>query len=251
MSSRVIITKVDRSRWLEAQKFGRESASRNYESGDDWNYWWKKRFDNYRSLKGKTFTNVLETGCGPHTNLRLILPIIKAKNLYFEDPLIRDYLDFLAPAPVSKKRRWFGWLKPSKPSAEHHLKKIIEDRRYRVDLSSAPLEELPYKDGMMDLIVCNNVLDHVMDVEKCMKEIGRTLKKSGLLVLGQDLSNEKDYKLSPDSWADIGHPIKVDEATMDRYTAGYERVFYKLLPREEGRNPVAHYGTYLLIGKKK
>ncbi|NIT04303.1 methyltransferase domain-containing protein [Candidatus Saccharibacteria bacterium] len=250
MVNKVVITNVNRARWLEAQKFSLESASRSYESGDDWNHWWKEKFDGYRVLEGKKFENVLEVGCGPHTNLRLILPLIEAKNLYFEDPLIRDFFDFFAPASVGWKRRWFGWLKPAKPGPEHHLKKIVEDRRYRVDLTSDPLEELPYKDKLMDLIVCNNVLDHVMDAGKCMKEMHRVLKKGGLVVLGQDLSDEEDYRRSPDSWKDVGHPIKLDEKTINKYMVGYERIFYNVLPREEGRNPAAHYGTYLLIGRK-
>jgi SAM-dependent methyltransferase len=244
---KIIVTKVDRSRWTEAQKNELAFAEQNHHTGDDWNGWWEEKFDNYKTLAGKRFADALETGCGPHTNMRLILPYIKTDRLYFEDPLIRCYLDIKVPLTRMWKALQRG---KKKPTPQSHLATLFANPQYRTDLSAAMLEDLPYKDGMMDLVVCINVLDHVEDVEKCMSEMNRVLKPSGYLVIGQDLSNEEDFKRCPESWEDICHPIKVDEATMNSYIPNYERIFYKVLLREEGRNPEAHYGTYLLIGKK-
>jgi len=40
--------------------------------GDDWNYWWRKVFDNYKFLPTHV-NNAIELGCGPYTNARLVL----------------------------------------------------------------------------------------------------------------------------------------------------------------------------------
>lgn len=248
----IIITKVDKSRWSKAQKSEFHFAEDTHDTGDDWNGWWKKEFDNYKVLKGKSYKNVLETGCGPHTNLRLILPIIRAENLYLEDPLMRGYFSLESELEkAGKESKLLGRIKQNKEKTTNHLHDIFKNEKYKVDLSASALEILPYKDAMMDLVICINVLDHVEDVEKCMNEMYRVLKEGGVLVMGQDLSNEEDFRLCPESWEDTCHPIKVDEATMDSYVKGYKRLFYKRLSRKAGRNPAAHYGTYLLIAQKK
>ena len=44
-------------------------------------------------------------------------------------------------------------------------------------------ESLPYPDESFDLITCHTVIEHVYDVEKVVLEIGRVLKKGGVLHL--------------------------------------------------------------------
>jgi ubiquinone/menaquinone biosynthesis C-methylase UbiE len=120
-----------------------------------------------------------------------------------------------------------------------------------VDLSTSKLEDLPYRDNQMDLIICINVLDHVNDYDRCMQEIYRVLNTDGLLILGQDLSNQEDQELCPESYTDIGHPIKLDHVIIEKSLEGkYSHLFKKILSREEGRNPGAHYGTFLGILQK-
>ena len=103
----------------------------------------------------------------------------------------------------------------------------------------------------MDLVICINVLDHVNNYEQCMKEIFRVLSEDGLLILGQDLSNQEDLDHCPESYADVGHPITIDHIVLEQTFAGnYHKYFEKILPRVEGRNPKAHYATYLGILQK-
>jgi hypothetical protein len=85
------IIKVDENRWQEAQKFEMEFAQQTAQLGDDYNHWWYAAFGNYQVIRNLALNNVLEVGCGPHTNIRLILPQIQCKNLWLEDPLINSY----------------------------------------------------------------------------------------------------------------------------------------------------------------
>lgn len=44
-------------------------------------------------------------------------------------------------------------------------------------------EYLPFKDETFDILICYTVLEHVMDVEKSIKEMLRVLKRGGILYL--------------------------------------------------------------------
>src|SRR5437870_295368 len=61
--------------------------------GDDWNHWWKKQFDDYAFLPS-VVQNALEVGCGPYTNVRLMLDRCRFEHLFLSDPLIRTYARF-------------------------------------------------------------------------------------------------------------------------------------------------------------
>jgi SAM-dependent methyltransferase len=246
----VIVTRVSHDRWRKAQAFEVEAIRSVIEAHDDWNIWWKKKFDNYKLLEGKKMPRILEVGCGPFTNLRLILPLVQTDEIYLEDPLLQSYMDFRPPTPMTSRiDRLLG--RQASPAEPVYIQKLFRDTTHRVHMTSAPLEELPWRDELVDLVICINVLDHVYDYQMCMAQMNRVLKKGGILVFGQDLSNEEDYKLEPSSWKDVGHPIKLDENIIDEQLRNYKPLLKRILPRDQGRNPNAHYGTYLLIATKR
>ena len=249
MNENHIIQKIDNNRWKQAQEFELKFARLTIESDDDWNQWWYEKFDRYSILKKRHFANILEVGCGPHTNIRYILPEITYDKIWLEDPLIQYYITY----NLNKLNSFVNFLKSTfKKGKINYLLKIFSDLNVNVDLSSSKLENLPYKDYQMDLVVCVNVLDHVNDYDLCMNEIFRVLKKDGVLILGQDLSNEEDLVLCPESYSDIGHPIKIDHHLIEKTLAGkYKKLFERILSRDEGTNPKAHYGTYFGILQKK
>lgn len=249
MNENHIIQKVDDNRWKQAQEFELKFAQMTIESDDDWNQWWYEKFNRYSILNKRYFENILEVGCGPHTNIRYILPGIKHNKIWLEDPLIQYYITY----NLNKSNSFVKYLKTKfKKGKINYLLKIFSDLNVKVDLSSSKLEDLPYKDHQMDIIVCINVLDHVNDYDQCMNEIFRVLKIEGVLILGQDLSNQEDQMQCHESYADIGHPIKIDHHLIEQTLSGkYQKLFEKILSRHEGRNPKAHYGTYLGILQKK
>ena len=134
----------------------------------------------------------------------------------------------------------------------NYVTTLYSNMSTNIDLSSSKLEDLPYRDGAMDLIICINVLDHVNNYYLCMDSINRVLKTGGVLILGQDLSNEEDFNNCPESYEDVGHPIKIDQCLIEkRVTNKYDEIFKIILRRDDGRNPEAHYGTYCGILRKK
>lgn len=194
--------------------------------GDDWNYWWMEQFENYKVLS-KYFEKGLEIGCGPYTNIRLVSRRCKIKEIYCCDPLIDVYKSFN-----------LTWLSS-------------QVSRGKISISNDKGEDLKFNDNYFDLVICINVLDHVQNAENVLKEMVRVSKRGGVIVLGQELSDEDDLsnRIVRD---DIGHPIKIHHTTLDTILNEVcEFHLKKILPREKGRNPIAHYGTYIFIGQKK
>lgn len=48
-------------------------------------------------------------------------------------------------------------------------------------------EDLPFKDDHFDVVVTRNTLDHVEDVNLCIQEIRRVLKKNGVAYIGMNV----------------------------------------------------------------
>jgi SAM-dependent methyltransferase len=191
--------------------------------GDDWNHWWKERFDDYRFLPERV-GDYAELGCGPYTNTRVILEGREATRVVCSDPLVRSYVTF--------RGRWL---------AEAH-------RAGRVEVDDHPIEELPFPAASFDTVVMINVLDHVRDADACMRKAVDLVRPGGYLVLGQDLSDEADIAAHP---YDVGHPIRLQREDIDPYLEAFETVHRRDLTREEGRDPRLHYSTLVYAGRKR
>lgn len=192
--------------------------------GDDNNQWWANCFDSYKFLPS-TVENMIEVGCGPYTNARLVRKACMPKHLFLSDPLIRTYARFKMTM-VNEMNTTTGCY-----------------------LDDHPLEDLPFKDSYFDVAVMINVLDHVQDAHACMRSLLRILKVGGYVIIGQDLTNEEDFRTHPDGMR-TGHPITLDAEWFAPYFEGLRPVIHKVLSREEGRTPQWHHATLLFAGVK-
>lgn len=249
MADRAITDNVSLERWREAQDWERShwvntqnmraryfknaiwrllSAARLVPKyrGDDWNTWWKRQFDDYRFLPSE-IENAIEVGCGPYTNVRLMLDRCRIHHLVLSDPLIQTYVRF-------------------------KLTLVAElYRRAGCTLDDHPLESLPFASNYFDLAVKINVLDHVQDARKCMENLVNVVRPGGLLVIGQDLTNEEDLAALKNDAGAAGHPIKLNHEWFEPFLKGFEPLISKVLNREQGREPSRHYGTLIFAGRKK
>lgn len=241
-------TRVDRERWVAAQAWEREHWShveqlrakygkthlwrllswlrlKPKHRGDDHNAWWKSQLDQYSFLPARV-ENAIELGCGPYTNMRLILPVCHPEHLVLSDPLIRTYIRFPLGFVADIHRRGF------------------------FTLDDHPIENCPFAPDFFDLVIMINVLDHVRDAGVCLQTAMRITKPGGVLIIGQDLSNEQDAIAMQDDPGQVGHPIRVDHEWMDSYLKDWTPIIKKVLTREQGRAPAYHYGTYVFAGHK-
>jgi SAM-dependent methyltransferase len=233
-----IAQRWEQSHWLRQQKrlavFGKNyawkilswfGAVEKYR-GDDRNQWWQSKFDHYRFLPAKV-NNALEVGCGPYTNMRLIKNVCNPDHLFLSDPLIRTYVNFR-----------MTFVREMYKSAAC----ILDDHA---------LEELPFADSYFDLAVMINVLDHVRDAALCMKQLLRVLRPGGILILGQDLSNDEDLARQPDGMK-VGHPITLRVDWFHEYlNVNFEALLRKELSRDEGWEPDWHYATLIYAGRRR
>ncbi len=197
---------------------------RDFYCGDDWNFWWMEKMDDYRALPDK-MDRALEVGCGPYTNIRLISKLKKIGEIVCTDPLMDVYKNFT------------------------HTWVSVMSKKGKVKAMKGMCEQIDFADGYFDLVVCNNVLDHVLDAEKGLLEMHRVLKPGGFFVFAQDLTDEAGIQKKEKH---EGHPIRLDHQYLDAFFADkYEPAFKDMLSREESRVFDDYYGTYLLIGKKK
>lgn len=227
------ITEVKEEVWEAAQKLELQCWANEPQDADDWNMWWKAKFMNYSFLTvlSKAFHSIYEVGCGPYAkNLDHVIGVLgrNPTTIVLSDPLLESYL--ILDKSVSRFKNDPNVTFVSEAMEKFSLK----------DLNIEPV----------DLLICNNVLDHVQSVEKCFEHINSSLQSGGYFIFGQDLTSLEDVQAHPDL-NDPMHPIRLDEEALLPYLENFNKVFYKVLPREEGRNPEHHYGTMLFIGMKK
>jgi SAM-dependent methyltransferase len=248
MQQNPVTDQVTRERWLEAQKWEQSHwvhtqrmRARYFKNviwrllsaaglvskyrGDDWNAWWQRQFDDYNFVPAEV-ENAIELGCGPYTNVRLMLNRTRINHLVLSDPLIRTYVNF---------------------------KLTFVSEMYRKSacvLDDHDLEALPFAPNYFDLAVMINVLDHVHDARKCMENLVSVVRPGGLLIIGQDLTNEEDLKVLRHDPGAVGHPIKLNHEWFEPFLQGFQPIIKKVLDRKECRDPQQHYGVLIFAGRK-
>jgi SAM-dependent methyltransferase len=95
---------------------------------------------------------------------------------------------------------------------------LARERVPEADLRAAPLSELPFDDGAFDLVVSNDVLQHVYedDVSRSLEELHRVLEPRGTLLLRTN--GARTLRRERDDWR------AYDRATLTRAvsSAGFE-----------------------------
>ena len=71
--------------------------------------------------------------------------------------------------------------------------RILETARQRVaaDFRQGNLEAIPFADGEFDLVLCSQVIEHVLHAEPAVAELRRVLRPGGTLIISTD--NARNY----------------------------------------------------------
>jgi SAM-dependent methyltransferase len=87
-------------------------------------------------------------------------------------------LRYVEPLGVAERVRWFGI--DLDPRLAERLHRAATWRALLADASRG----LPFRDGAFDVVLCEQVLEHLDDPAAALREIARVLRPGGLLVAG-------------------------------------------------------------------
>ena len=84
-----------------------------------------------------------------------------------------------------------------------------------------------------------------------MANLVNIVRPGGILVIGQDLTDEEDLKALQRDPGAAGHPIKLNHEWFEPFLQGFDPLLKKVLTREQSREPHQHYGALIFAGRKK
>lgn len=197
------VLSVPLERWQKAQQYERETwLVHAINSTDDRNLEHAEMFDGYKALP-KDIGNVAEIGCGPFTNLRLILPEHKAGLITLIDPLAEEY-------------------QAQHPHCAYKDGKLCERRVGVLSMSIERCLELDEQsiEHYYDTIIMINVLPHCQDAQKVSEWVDKHLRKGGYLVFGEPVRD-----IDPARIYDVGHPLSFNQSVIDTFLKPYKEKF--------------------------
>lgn len=188
---------VTRKRWLEAQAYEQsywaslaEQIASGSQSQLDWYAWKAKlmegRFEQYLSVEGREHARILEIGSGPIG----IVTFLDWGQRYTLDPLEKFY------------------------AANSTLSKL---RNSAVTYGSGSGEQIPFGNESFDVVILDNVLDHVHQAPQVLNEIHRVLRKGGLFYIAVNVHTSWGaflHRILSRLKIDRGHPYTFTQVSI-------------------------------------
>ena len=230
------IVAIDKKRWSLAQSYERRTwLARGLSSRDDRNIFHFNCFGRYEILRGRSFLNAIEIGCGPFTNLRLIQRVAEIATCDLLDPLINDYIRH--PYCYYDENRLYGC---GSTTFEAKIRKVLHKPLMRISrfsrdfvpinrIISTPLEDMNV-DQRYDLIVMINVIEHCYNVDEIFDRLLSLSKPDTVFVFHDVFFDELSVREKSQYLYDTGHPLRLGEKKLRRDLLCY---FDAKLQREE------------------
>lgn len=197
------VVSVDYDRWVIAQGYEKKTwMQQQIHAHDDHNDLNAQWFDRYSVLRGMTFNNAIEIGCGPFTNMRYILQNVTCDSVTLLDPLINEYVNH--------------------PNCSYKNGKIG-----LVDVKCIHSSMEAYKtDTKYDLVVMINVLEHCMNADDVLNNILGLMAIGGVLVFCESTAKPKVAKYLYDA----GHPIRIVDSVVNDFMEKFDVTFCNKQP---------------------
>jgi SAM-dependent methyltransferase len=204
------IARVDRARWEEAQRYEKRTwMDLNRGAMEDRNKVHAARFAGYEALAGRRFPRAIELGCGPFTNMRLILEVADIGEVHLLDPLAAEYLSH----PGCRYR---GGTLAAEPRFANTKFRVGVSRP--TTLEACAIEDYQPK-GRFDLVVMVNVLEHCLDAEAVLRKVDELVAPGGTFVFHDTFITPERLHQVMSALYDAGHPIRLDRRLVGEFLA--------------------------------
>ncbi len=229
------VTAVSEERWKKAQACEKNHwFIRGAKTADDRNFHHSQSFDNYKAIKHLTFNEVLEIGCGPFTNARIISRACTFRQITLLDPMVYDYLNH--PFCSYNKNYlhaeyipFFGKVvRKLMPRAFKTYLSLFSKKTKIAGLLNMPGEQLPTT-KKYDLVIMVNVIEHCYSIDTLFNNILSVTQPGSYLVFEDKLFEKNHIVQAVANTYDAAHPIKVDKDYLfkflnEHFSTAYERV---------------------------
>lgn len=220
--------RVDRARWEEAQRYERRTWMEKARwASTDRNEYHRAHFADFTPLAGRSFGAAIELGCGPFTNMRLILEHCDVRDLHLLDPLLNEYLAH--PYCQYRGGRLGGVMKDVPPArALAHPLRLLRNRRNALRVGGlsgravqlhASMIEAFVPPAKFDLVVMINVIEHCQDIDAVFGKILEMLAPGGVFVFADKLYDAAEVAKLAEVLFDAGHPLRVDRSVVHGFLA--------------------------------
>lgn len=220
------IARVGRERWEEAQRYERRSwMEKSRYAATDRNEYHRDHFASYTPLRGLTFERGIELGCGPFTNMRLLLEHCSVRHVSLLDPLLADYL---AHPFCQYRGARLGGLAKDLPR-RGALRRPLQVVRNRLDalavggVRGRPVELVTSKietftpSQRFDLVVMINVIEHCQDIDAVFGKVVELLAPGGIFIFADRLYDAESVRQLAAVLYDMGHPLRVDRGVVNGF----------------------------------
>jgi SAM-dependent methyltransferase len=121
------------------------------------------------------------------------------------------------------------------PLADFYVGHFERSRNPEVAYFTAKGEAIPFSADIFDLVICNNVLDHVFEPQKLLCEVRRTLRTGGLFFLSVDVYPRATYmqRVSREAAGDVVDPCHPHTYTNEILRDAVEEIGFQVLTAEE------------------
>lgn|SRR5581483_2412556 len=128
---------------------------------------------------------------------------------------------------------------PDRVAGVDIAERILETARARVpraDLRRANLEALPFEDASFDVVLCSQVIEHVLSPETAGRELARVLRSGGRLVISTDNARNRVSRVlnAPRNAAVWGLRLRGSRGLIESPATPYTRRGFRTLLESAG-----------------
>lgn len=177
--------------------------------------------ENYDQISGDHLAYFEKTGLNPFMGEEYWCEIEDSTAMY-----LKKYMDF-KDVKILDVGVGMGRLLERFPGADRFgmdvsLGYLKHAKKKGIEVCMSKIEDMPYCNSYFDIVICTDVLEHVLNLNFAIEKILGTLKKNGILIIRVPYKEDLSYYLSANCPYEMVHLRSFDENSL---TLLFEKIF--------------------------